>query len=73
MSYNFHYTMLAVYFYSTVLLLIDINMILYNNNKYRELIAFKTINVKEEDFLLVDGKICTKNENNTNKKILKFR
>ena len=71
MSYNFHYTMLAVYFYSTVLLLI--NMILYNNNKYRELIALKTINVKEEDFLLVDGKICTKNENNTNKKILKFR
>ena len=73
MSYNFHYTMLAVYFYSTVLLLIDINMILYNNNKYRELIALKTINVKEEDFLLVDGKIYTKNENNTNKKILKFR
>ena len=65
--------MLAVYFYSTVLLLIDINMILYNNNKYRELIALKTINVKEEDFLLVDGKICTKNENNTNKKILNFR
>ena len=65
--------MLAVYFYSTVLLLIDINMILYNNNKYRKLIALKTINVKEEDFLLVDGKICTKNENNTNKKILKFR
>lgn len=48
-------------------------MILHNNNKYRELIAFKTINVKEEDFLLVDDKICTKNENNTNKKILNFR
>jgi hypothetical protein len=48
-------------------------MILHNNNKYRELIALKTINVKEEDFLLVDDKICTKNENNTNKKILNFR